>query len=372
MRVRTSVFAFLMSVGLCAAGTAQSFSLAEYKFGMTGTMPDGASLPVFATTGTIAGRFIPFNWLRLTARGSIDIGNMLTFLNTFPGQDTMGSIDFEGASAEIPSFVGTPISLTVFTGYLDDLSSDILLRTQLKTPISAPEFFNLPISSAFSNEARINGNGCALAVVPGNSPVAIGLYVYANQNDIQETVVSMEPRVASCGEFFRANVYGGASANFHTSAFSIRGGFTALFTTDSGNELYMQAGIIPFDPSGSAKPEKNLYLVFEPRLHFGFLDVALSFFASPLLSNAGIIEGNYLGGNVLAGIGNIEIDRMRGGISLMGTIDPERPGVLTPFTFVITPFYTIMIADYLLEMSAALNPLGMKQSFPARENYGSA
>jgi hypothetical protein len=356
-----------MFAGLCAAGTAQSFSLAENKFGMTGTMPEGASLPVLATTGTIAGRFVPFNWLRLTARTSVDIPDMLAFLNTFPGQDIRGSIDFEGASAEIPSFVGTPISLTVFTGYLDDLSSDTLLRTQLKTPIATPEFLDLPISSAFSNEARIYGNGCALAVVPGTSSVAIGLYVYANQNDAQETVVSMEPRVASCGEFYRINAYGGASANFHNSTFSVRGGFTALFTTDSGNEIYMQAGIIPFDPSGGVKPEKNLYLMFEPQLHFGIFDIALSFFASPLLSDAGIIEGNYLGGDVLAGIGNIETGRMRGGISLMGTIDPAQPSMLTPFTFVVTPFYTIKVSDYLLEISAALNPLGMSSLSSAGE-----
>lgn len=359
MRVRTSVFAFLMTVGLCAAGTAQSFSLAECKVGMTGMMSDGSSLPVFATEGTIAGRFVPVNWLRLTARTSVDIADMLAFLNTFPGQDIKGTIDFEGASAEFPKLVGTPLSLTVFTGYLDDLSSDTLLRTQMKTPIATPEFLDLPISSTFSNEANVNGNGCAFALVPGNSPVALGLYVYVNQNEAQEAIVSTEPRVAAYGEFYRVNAYGGLTANLHTSALVVRGGFTALFSTDSGNELYMQAGIIPYDPSGSVKLEKDLYLVFEPRLHFGFLDVALSFFESPLLSDTGDIKGNYLGGNVLAGIGNTDTDRMRGGISLMGTIDPENPGILTPFTFIVTPFYTIKVSDYLLEMSAALNPLGM-------------
>lgn len=367
MRVRTSFIAFLMSVGLCAAGSAQSFSLAECKFGMTGTMPDGASLPAFATTGSIAGRFVPFNWLRLTARGSIDIADMLTFLNTFPGQDTKGAIDFDGASVEFPTFMGLPLSLTAFTGYLDDISSDTLLRTQLKTPIATPEFLDLPIASAFSNEAEIYGNGCALAIVPGNNPFVVGMYVYAIQNDARETVASMETRFASYGEVYKANIYGGLSGNFQTSELFVRGGFTALFTTDSGNELFMQAGIIPFNPTSGSKPEKNLYLVFEPRLHFGFLDIALSFFGSPLLSDSGTIEGNYLGGNALVGFGSVDKDGMRGGISLMGTIDPERPGVLTPFTFIVTPFYTIKVSDYLLEISAALNPLGMNSLSSAGE-----
>ena len=68
-------------------------------------------------------------------------------------------------------------------------------------------------------------------------------------------------------------------------------------------------------------------------------------------------ENNFLGLNLLVATGNLDYNKWRAGASFLASMDPEDPGTITPFSFSISPFYTIRISDYTLDITAVLRPL---------------
>jgi len=108
---------------------------------------------------------------------------------------------------------------------------------------------------------------------------------------------------------------------------------------------------------------KNMYLLFEPRIHLEKADVVLSFFSSPVFPEnmnryiAVEAETNFLGANLLVATGDLDYNKWRFGASFLTSMDPEDPGTLTPFSFSVSPFYTMRISDYTLDITAVLKPL---------------
>ena len=68
--------------------------------------------------------------------------------------------------------------------------------------------------------------------------------------------------------------------------------------------------------------DRNLYFLFEPRIFWNHADLALSFFSTPSGT-----DSTFLGANILAGFGNLRKSGMRGGLSLLGCIDPEKTDI---------------------------------------------
>lgn len=119
-------------------------------------------------------------------------------------------------------------------------------------------------------------------------------------------------------------------------------------------QLYIEAVLNNYS-LGNPRIDRNVHILFEPRIKGEYQDVSFTFFYSPVEEN----NTNYLGANLLWGIGNMEKQKMRGGISLLGCFNPEDPGTITPFSFSVTPFYSIMKGDFIFQVAATLNPLLM-------------
>ncbi len=354
----TFSFLFLFSLAVCA----QQVSLARLEMETTAYVPDGSTTPVFSTGGVIAGRFLPAHWIRLRVAASFSIADTAEFFYGLDKDTDSGSVLFNGADITFPSLNGSTWSLILFTGLLDDPASDSLLREFLKTRMDSPEFHGLPSGMVFSPESEIRGTGAGLAGVPGNAQVATGFYWYWNDHTGSDAAGSFDARIGIAGSVLVATIFGGATIQADGSEAVFRTGIASCAKPGDSYELYAEAGLRQFD-TGSRDLGKNMYLLFEPRLYLDNSEIALSFFSSPVFPEnapphiAVEAESNYIGLNVLFALGDIDVKKWRGGISFLASMDPEDPGTLTPFAFTISPFYTIRLSDYTLDVTAVLKPL---------------
>ncbi len=341
---------------------AQSLSLADFRVQTTGYLPEGATQPLFVSTGLVSGRFVPAGWLQLKAQTSLSIPDTVAFFHPIPGSNIPGIITFDGFSVKLPTFLDSPLDVSLFTGYFDDPASGSLLREYLKIEIEQSEFHQKPAGIAFSPDTGMTGTGIALSTIPGNRNIITAFYGYWNTRTDANAVSTFDLRLAATTDLFQVNTFGGVSIALNAGTATLRGGVTALFGTGSKNELYTEIGIRSFTP-GSAESERNLYVLFEPRIRWDSADLALSFFSSPVFpaNLPGYVipdsQSNYLGANILAGFGNLKINRMRGGLSLLGSINPADPGSFTPFSLSISPFYSIRFSDFVFDITAVIKPL---------------
>ncbi len=339
---------------------AQSVSLADFSLETTGLIPEGKSIPLFFSSGTIAGRFVPVSWLRFQAQASLEIPDTAHFFHPLPESNESGTLSFDGASLLFPSVFHSPLNVSVFSGYYDDPASLSLLRDLLKVHIPAPEFFSKPAGKVFSTEKRITGTGIAMTSLPGNRNMAAGMYGYWNLKTNSDALSSFDLRFGSVTDSLQFNAFTGISFEMLNSTATMRGGLTAIFDSGSGNILYAEMGIRRYS-FGASDNDRNLYLLFEPRIQWGKADFAFSFFSSPVFvtgsSDRVTAGGTYLGMNLLAGFGNLRADKMRGGISLLTSLNPENPGTITPFSFSISPFYSMLLSDFLFEVTTVIKPL---------------
>lgn len=354
---------FIFTILLCIASlSAQSLSLADFELETAGYIDPATDKPLFPTYGTLSARLVPASWIRFQAQLDLDIPDSAMFFHPVPESNSPGILTFKGGFVEFPSVAGQPLNISVFTGYFDDPASGSLLRKMMKVEIPASEFHGKPGGLAFSPETGITGSGLAVTAVPYNKSTALGFYGYWNDRTDDTSKITYDTRVAMATGALQFNAFGGATYEKGPAEISFRGGVTTLLNTGSGNELYTEIGIKSFSV-GQSGLDRNLYFLFEPRLYWERADMAISFFSSPVFpSNVpGYVtvdaESNYIGANLLTAFGNIRLDRMRGGISLLGSINPADPGTVTPFSFSISPFYSIMISDFLLDITAVIKPL---------------
>jgi hypothetical protein len=338
---------------LLAAGlTAQSLSIAEFEMEASGYQDADTGNPVLETDGVLAGRFAPVNTIVFSAKASFMINDTAHFLHPSPDFRQPGSVSFDGASVLLPYLLGNFVDLAVFTGDYDDPASGTLLRSLLKKDLPEPEFFDMPAGSVFSSDTGIAGTGIALTAAPGNRNYVTGLYMYWNAATGSDAAATGDFCLGSTGPFCTYNAFIGASSNLSEPDMTLRGGATSLFTPPGGNDLYLEFGTRSYTP-GETHLDRTLYMLFEPRIHWARSDLFLSFFSAPIEET----DGNYLGANILFGYGRLDVERMRGGISILGSIDPQNPGTLTPFTFSVSPFYSIMRGSFVLDITAVIKPL---------------
>lgn len=357
-KVLISLFLTIFPAMLWAYG----FSLAGFHLVSVGYMPEDSDTPIALTEGSVSARFIPTSWVNIRGGVSFLLPDTADFFKPDAETATPGILLFDNASINFRLPVSMPTGVTVFTGSLDDPSSDSLLREWLKCSIEEPEFHTLPAALAFSSESVISGTGLEIASVPGNANCVTGIYGYWNSRKGTDAIFTGDGRIAGTGDLWKANAFAGLSFQPSESELTFRGALTAVLKAGSGNELYLSAGFRNTE-FRNAELGRNLYLVFEPRLYWDYADLAISFFSSPVFPDNDLSyvpedsESNYLGANLLVGFGNLETLGMRGGISLLETINPEEPGTATPFSFSVTPFYTMMVSDFKLTVSSAIKPL---------------
>jgi len=354
------VFLSLTISILSATLNAQAISLADFQVYSIGYIDKDINHPIFITAGNLAARFVPVNSIRFRGDVSFLSLDSLYFLHPAPELNTPAILQFNGVSVESPNILGNPINLAAFTGTFDDPASGSLLRALLKYDLSAPEFYGMPAGKSFTTDTWINGTGIAVTGVPANKNMVLGFYGYWNTLTGKDTSFTTDLRFGKTGELLSFNAFGGCSLQVAKKDFSWRGGLSSVFTSPSGNIIYTEVGV-RITEFNNTHIDRNVYFLFEPRIVWDKADLAISFFSTP----SGM-DSTFFGANLLAGFGSLRRSGMRGGISLLGCMDPERPTTLTPFTFSVSPFYSIMLSDLLFNITVMIKPLQLSEP----ENMG--
>jgi hypothetical protein len=344
--------AFLCVLCAFSAG-AQSVSLAGLDIRTYGWLEDDYD-PAGIAEGTVAGRFVPADWIRFKASAAFLSYDAIAFMHPSPEKNEPGILAFTGASVNLPELYGSPLNFSAFTGLFDDPAGDSLSRDLLKTRINEPEFLSMPVGRGFRSETWIQGTGLAMTANPLKSASCIGLYAYWNTLTGDDSAMTGDIRFARSDDLYRVNLFAGYTSGQSDPTQLMRGGLSSVLISPAGNELYVGAGLRATKPDAD-KIAKDLYFVFENRLIGESADLSFAFFSAP--SEYGGNAGTYLGLNALAGFGNLRRSGIRGGVSLLASVDPAQPKEITPFTFSVSPFCGIMIGDFLLNMTIVINPL---------------
>lgn len=367
MRRAALTVALILSLGPLAA---QMASLAELRMDAFGRMQEDPIKALISTEGLAAARFAPADWLYFRAQCSFAIPDTVAFFQPVSSEREWGYLAFDGASAHYRYDVDFPAEVAFFTGEFEELGTDTLVRAFLKVDIPSPEFREYSPGAAFSPDTRIEGTGLSFSSLPGNRAVAFAVYLSWNGNEDDRSIVAGDMRLAGALESLRFDAFAGAAFEIGTTDPAYRAGATALFLTGSGNALYAECGLRRFTWGDSNLGEK-LYALFESRLRWESADLTLSFFSSPSFpENVPVTivvdpDTTYIGINALIGVGNLAVNRVRGGLSLLGAIDPNDPADKTPFSLSATPFVEFLASDFLVGVRATVRPFeyGELESF---------
>lgn len=348
---------------------AQTVSRTDFTVVSSLRLNESLGLPDISTAALIGGRFVPLSSIHFNLGFLVAVPDTIRFFHADDALQTFGFVVFDGASLVFPGLLGSPLTGMLFTGRYTEPQSSRLMREAFKQDIDYPRFGSNLLGSAFSGSAVIDGTGAGLWGIPGNGPAALALYAYWNAKPLKEAVERNEAHIALVSDTIRLNASLGTRIHLSTADFRFRGDLAASLGDTEGNEFFAQMGLLDTSPGSNMTEEA--YLLFEPRLHKEHALFAVAFFSTPVYVDTGFGEeaygGTYIGANFLAAAGSIERDRVRLGIAVSGAMDPQNPGVTTPLSFSVNPFFEAALSDFLLESSLSINPFRLANPAEAGE-----
>lgn len=302
-----------------------------------------------------------------------DIEQLLQFFSPIDGRETAGEFHFFGGSLNFPHIKNKLFAISIFTGLYDYLGSDALLQEHIKAKMSEPAFRTKYPASAFKPQNTISGTGIA---VHGAAKTGFysGLYAYWNQKLSEEMQIKTDIRFGGNFDFFSFDLFAGAAVPKNIKSTELRTGITMLFTADDYYDFFLEAGI------GKIKIEKpvietfvsNFYALFEARIKKEKINAAIACFVSPVfLLPSGIMDTTlkdsfFAGLNTTLTFGSIYFYNVEGGFSVLASVNPKKPALITPFSFSVSPFISFKINRLEFDLRFPINPLmykNIKQMF---------
>ncbi len=272
--------------------------------------------------------------------------------------------EFLNASANFPSIKGLPLSVSLFFGKYDELSSDSILREHVKRSVPNSAFARGYPANVFRPDLAIGGLGLAVYGVAPNGFYS-GFYGSWNTKASKDFALTNDFRVGFVYSAFIFESFIGFISKQTVEDSKLRSGVMASVEMEDA-QLLLKMGLanIPIQKVLSLKDlASHLYLLVEPGIKRDFFDMALSFFlSSPFqlpkdLEKIGVRGNNFVGLNLLLGFGNLEMYRLHGGISLLTALSLPNVAEITPFTFSIAPFFTFVLSDFEFNLKMPFNPL---------------
>lgn len=271
--------------------------------------------------------------------------------------------DFLNASANFPSIMGKRISLSLFFGKYDELGSDSILREYLKSSASASVFMKSYPANVFRPNLDISGVGLALYGATSNG-FYTGFYSHWNAKTNEELTYTNDFRFGFSYSTFSFESFIGFLAKKNAQDFRMRMGIMGAISIEE-YELFFELGFahLALQKLGWEELNSQFYVLFEPRIVRQLFNVAISFFMSSPFQLPSDLESkelratNFIGFNLLLGLGNLEEHRVNGGFSLLTSVNLLNFTEVTPFTFSIGPFITTKIGEIELSCKIPFNPL---------------
>ncbi|MGP1437544.1 MAG: hypothetical protein ACTTKH_00560 [Treponema sp.] len=271
--------------------------------------------------------------------------------------------EFLNVSANFPSIMGKRISFSLFFGKYDELGSDSILREHLKRSASASIFMKSYPANVFRPNLDILGVGLALYGAASNG-FYTGFYSHWNAKTNDDLVYTNDFRFGFNYSSFSFESFVGFLAKKNARDFRMRIGLMGSISIEE-YELFFEMGFarLALQNFGWKELNSQFYVLFEPRITRPLFNVAVSFFmSSPFqlpsdLENKDLRNTNFIGFNLLVGVGNLEEHKVNGGISLLTSVNLLNFTEITPFTFSIGPFLTAKAGEVELNFKIPFNPL---------------
>ena len=294
------------------------------------------------------------------------VNDLIKFFN--PVQENpayKGELNCLGASVNVPHIKNKTVSVSLFTGDFGELGTDSVLQEHLKTKMEGPRFQKYYPGLAFKPQKKIKGSGFTVygAFQPG---MYTGVYTYWNERLHDTLEVKTDFRMGGSFDFFTFDLFAGAAIsplNMGNSTF--RAGTAMLFTAGENYDFFAEAGLAKISLRNISPEDftKAFYALFEARIKKNIFTASISSFLSPVfllpagITNMSLKDSSFLGLNALFAFGNLTEGKMEGGVSVLVSVNPQKPALITPFSFSLAPFYTVRINSAELDFRLPINPL---------------
>ncbi len=302
-----------------------------------------------------------------------DIEQLLHFFSPIEGHGSIGVFNFFGGSLNFPHIKNKLFAFSIFTGLYDYLGSDSLLQEHIKAKMSEPVFRTKYPASAFKPQNTISGTGIALHGASKNGFYSGG-YAYWNQKLHEDIRIKTDIRFGGKFDFFSFDVFAGAAVPKDIKSAEFRTGITMLFTADEYYDFFLEAGIgkIKIEKPAMENFVSNFYASFEARIKKEKINAAIACFVSPVfllpsgITDAVLKDSFFAGINTALTFGSLYFYNVEGGFSILASVNPQKPALITPFSFSVSPFITFKINRLEFDLRFPVNPLmykNIKQMF---------
>lgn len=293
-----------------------------------------------------------------------NVDNLIDFFSPIQDPKFNGKFRFLGASLNFPKIKNIPLSFAIFTGIYDTLGSDSILQEHLKVKMPDPQFRSYYPASAFRPRNFIEGTGFGIYGA-FSSGFYLGTYLSWNEKLKDQLQIKSYFRLGGNFDFFIFDFFAGASFPKNVLKTKLRTGAAMLFLADDNYDFFTEIGIAEIKVTDMTMKDftSNFYASFEARIKKDLIKSSISAFVSPIFLLPQIINDASLKDSFFAGLsadirfGNLETKNMEGGIHIMGTVNPLKPTIITPFSFLISPFYTLNADGFTLDFRLPVNPL---------------
>ncbi|PIE98201.1 MAG: hypothetical protein CR988_04555 [Treponema sp.] len=295
----------------------------------------------------------------------LDTANVLNFFHPNKNIRKAAALTFLNTSLTFPKMNGSNIDLALFYGAYDDLNSDSILQKTAKVEMHEPEFLNYYPGNIFKADNLLDGLGIGVYGNFNNPSLYVGGYTYWNgftDTDMQIGGVLRGGFSSTAGAL---NFFTEVNLPKDIKKINIGVGISGIVRISDYFDLYAATS---FSNIEFKKYKEDIlshfYLMTESRVKLENFNFAIALFAkSPkeipaYLINTGLEDSMY-GLNIKFAGGNLDLYKMEGGVNSLMTLDKK----FSKMNFVLSPFYTCELGNYILDIRLPIMPLLYKKPY---------
>lgn len=303
------------------------------------------------------------------------VPDMLRFFYPQEQSRTPGQFMFTGFSLNFPNLGGKRLLLSIFTGQHQSLTGVHYSFNFLKHGICPVKMYETDSAALFTPPHPREAVGISFAGLVSNTGY-LGASLGWNgeiKKDKQEYGIYVQ------GGGFSNSTLTNTYISFHSTdtamELSLAASASVLFIVHDNVGIFTQVGLHKTNfRSRTLKRDVigNIYAFFEPRIALEHINFDFTFFVSkirdpqyngffpapPLIKPFNISYNELYGGlNILFGFGNMELDKMQGGLHSFVAMPATRRVTLPSMLIALTPFYTVNVGPCDLDFRCPVYPL---------------
>ncbi len=297
--------------------------------------------------------------------GRLKLGVDDAVVDLSSGFSSLPVLTFRAAEVSINDLFDIPLSISYFTGIIDDFCTGNIFHTYFGTGIIEPKlsgFLYFGNNINYKGLHSVAGTGLSISSTFGSEWNYTRAYIYRDAY-LGKGFYSGDLRsVFNLGSL---KMEGFVGISFPAHSFGIyRGGLLLYYKASEYGSLLAQIGIPQFIPGTDKFDIELFYFLFEPRLSFGLFGINMSFFWHPSYYNyAPTNEEGSIDLLLDLTFGNMEEFPLTGGLASQLTYDTKAS--TDQFITKISPYASIAAAGVLwdLKLNVKVLPFNLDTMF---------